>query len=184
MKTSLYFCLLALLASLQLQQAYAQKLTSGQPQTTFHSGSWQLGAKAGYGRGNLLSNRNSFQIHAGYFPIKQLAVGLNATWSNEWVDDIGFKDLSAGPYIRYQFTATWLSPFVEASYQMGRRSSDAAGVSYPSTPMQTIQLGPGLSIETIKFLRLDLSYRFDWVYLTNNTQTVGLPQIGLTYLFR
>ncbi|GAB3732596.1 hypothetical protein [Spirosoma lituiforme] len=184
MKTSLHFYLLALLVSLQLQQAYAQKLTSGQSQTTFHSGSWQVGAKAGYGRGNLLRNRNSFQIHAGYFPIKQLAVGLNATLSNEWVDDIGFKDLSVGPYIRYQFTATWLSPFVEASYQMGRRSSNAAGVSYPSTPMQTIQLGPGLSIETIKFLRFDLSYRFDWVYLTNNTQTIGLPQIGLTYLFR
>ncbi|GAB3767867.1 hypothetical protein GCM10028818_01380 [Spirosoma horti] len=171
--------------NLPFQQVYAQKIVSDQPQTTFHSGSWQVGAKAGYGRGNLLKNRNSFQLHAGYFPIKQLAVGISTTLSNEWIDDLSFKDVSVGPYIRYQFVNTWISPFVEVSYQIGRRSSnDVAGVRYSGIPMQTMQLGPGLSIETIKFLRFDLSYRFEWLIQTHNTQLVGLPLIGLTYLFK
>lgn len=185
MKTSLRISLLAFLISLQFQQAYAQKLTSDQAPTTFHAGSWQLGVKEGYGRGNLLKNRNSLQLHAGYFLVKQLAVGLNATWSKEWVGDFGYKDLSAGPYVRYQFTKTWFSPFIEASYQIGKRSSDdVPGVSYSSIDMQSTQLNPGLSIEVIKSLRLDLSYRLEWVYLSSNTQSFGLPQVGLTYLFR
>lgn len=184
MKNSLFLSLLAISMSFQVQRAYAQKVTSDQSQTTFHAGSWQLGVKEGYGRGVLLDNKNSLQLHAGYFLIKQLAVGLNATWSKEWQGDFGYKDLSAGPYVRYQFTNTWISPFIDASYQIGKRSADNFPGDNPSISMQSTQLTPGLSIEVIKSLRLDLSYRLEWVYLSSNTQSFGQPQIGLTYLFR
>lgn len=185
MKTSLYLPLLVFSISLQLQQAYAQKLTSDQTPTTFHAGRWQLGVKEGYGRGNLLKNRNSLQLHAGYFLVKQLAVGLNATWSKEWVDDFNYHDLSAGPYVRYQFTTTRFSPFLEASYQVGKRSSgEGSSISYPSVSMQSTQISPGVSVGLLKSMRLELSYGLQWIYFSSITQYFGQPQIGLTYLIR
>lgn len=185
MKNSLYLPLLALLISLQFRQAYAQTLTSNQSPTTFHAGRWQLGIKEGYGQGCLLKNRNSFQLHAGYFLINKLAVGLNATWSKEWVGDFGYNDLSSGPYIRYQFTNSWISPFLEASYQVGERSSDdVPGVSYSSLSIQSTQINSGLSLGLLESLRLDLSYRLEWIYLSGRPQGFNHPQVGITYLFR
>jgi hypothetical protein len=186
MKTSLYLGLLSLSISLHIQRAYAQKVTADQSLTTFQAGSWQLGLKEGYSRGNLLKNRNSLQLHAGYFLVKRLSVGLNATWSKEWINDFSYNDLSAGPYVRYQFTSTRFSPFLEASYQLGKRSiGEYASVSYPSLSMQSTQINPGVSIGLGKSLRLELSYGLQWIYFSSNRpQSVGQPLLGLTYLFR
>lgn len=185
MKNSLYLSLLAISMSFQVQQAYAQKATSDQSRTTFQAASWQLGLKDGYGQGNLLKNRNSLQLHAGYFLVKQLAVGLNATWSKEWVNNFNYYDLLAGPYVRYQFTTTRFSPFLEASYQVGKRSSgEGSSISYPSVAMQSTQISPGVSIGLSRSIRLELSYGLQWVYFSNNSQSFGQPQIGLTYLLR
>ncbi len=185
MKTSLYFSLLIFVTTIQSQQADAQKIISDQAQNTFQAASWQVGLKEGYSRGDLLKNRNTLQIHASYFLINRLAVGLNATWSKEWVNNFSYHDLSAGPYVRYQFTTTRFSPFIEASYQLGKRSSgESSSVSYPSLSMQSTQISPGVSIGLLKSVRLDLSYGLQWVYFSSNTQSFGQPQIGLTYLFR
>ncbi|MBN8822836.1 MULTISPECIES: hypothetical protein [unclassified Spirosoma] len=185
MKTKQYINLIVFVASSLLQQAFAQKQASPQTPTPFQTGSWQMGVKEGYTQGNLLKNRNSLQVHGSYFLVKQLAVGIAASWSREWVGDFGYTDLSVGPYARYQFTKTRLSPFLEASYQFGkRRANEVSGMSYASLAIQSTQLTPGISISLLKPLRLDLSYRFEWVDLSTNIQAFGLPQVGLTYLLR
>ena len=115
----------------------------------------------------------------------RLAVGLSTTWSKEWVGEFSYHDLSAGPYMRYQFTTTWFSPFLEASYQVGKRSSGkGSSISYSSVSMRSTQISPGVSVGLLKSVRLELSYGLEWIYFSSNTKSFGQPQLGLTYLFR
>lgn len=183
MKTYLYFALMGLLTSLQTPQAYSQNMIREQPHTTFKAGSWQVGLKEGYGQGNLAKNRNSLQVNTGYYLISRLLLGINATWSKEWLGDFNFHDLSAGPYVRYHFTATRISPFIDASYQIGRRSAGAgSSITYPSVSLQSTQLAPGLNFGLTNALRIDVSYGLQWTYFPSNSQSFGQAQLGLAYL--
>jgi hypothetical protein len=184
MRTGRFLALLTFFIGLQLPQVYAQKLTPTQPQIAFKAGSWQVGLKEGYGRGDLLRNRNSLQVHSGYYLVNRLLVGLNGTWSKEWVGDFNYHDLSAGPYLRYHFTSTRISPFIDASYQIGqRKSGSGTTITYPKISMQTTQITPGINFGLINSLRLEISYGLQWAYLPNGTQSFGQTQVGLTYLF-
>ena len=148
--------------------------------------SWKLASwvKEGFSQGNLLKNRNSVQLQAGYYLIKGLLLGFDATWSKEWAGDFNYNDLSIGPYVRYHFTATRISPFIDVSYQAGQRfSGNGSAITYPKVPMQTTQITPGISFGITNSLRIETSYGFQWVYLSNSTQSLGQAQIGLTYLF-
>ena len=183
MKPALYVYLVLLLLSGSKQTAYAQSTSPELVKKSFTRGQWQLGLKDGYGRGDLLRNHNNFQVHTGYYLADKLLVGLGANWSKEWEGDFKFNDFTVGPLARYQFTRTRVSPFIEASYQFGRRSTGSnSGISYPSVSIKSAFITPGLSIGVASSLRVDISYGFQ--YLINGyTAVYGQPQVGINYLF-
>ena len=183
MKSALYVYLVSLLLWGTRQVAYAQ-FTSPEPlKKSFTRSQWQIGLKDGYGRGDLLRNHTDFQAHMGYYLVNKLLVGIGASWSKEWEGGFKFNDFTAGPLARYQFTRTRFSPFIQASYQLGERSTGRnSGISYPSVSTQFAFITPGLSIGVASSLRIDISYGFQ--YLINGYTTVyGQPQFGINYLF-
>jgi len=166
-----------------ISQLSAQLVTYTPPQTNFSKGSWQVGLRDGYQGGILIGNRNTLQLHADYYLVNQLAVGISGTWAREGTSYAAFHDLTVGPYVRYQFTATRLSPFVDLSYQVGKRiSGDEKVFTDESLNMQSSQISPGVSIGVTRFLRAEVSYHFQWIYLSNWTEYIGQPQLGITYL--
>lgn len=196
MKALLHIHLLGILIFLQPHSVYAQKAKAS---TGFASGSWQFGLKEGYGSGNIYPNRNGLHLFAGRYVTNKLLVGLGAAWSKEWnrhYNGYSFHDLSVGPFVRYQFTTTRFSPFVEASYQLcGRNSIQGVETAIingyatvtgksPTGFVRPAFISPGLSIRLGKPLRLDLSYSFQYTFLTNNTPSLDSfeqAQIGLNY---
>lgn len=180
MKPSLALYLVGLVAGLCTQPTFAQKSAFDHSQSKFAAGSWQFGVKGGYGKGNLVRDRSGLHLHSGYYVANKLMVGLGAAWSREWTEQVSVNDLSAGPFARYQFTTTRCSPFVEASYQFGQRSS-----TYPGSVDTTIQAGyisPGLSIRLFNQLRADISYSIQFSPRSSYTESFGQAQIGFTYL--
>lgn len=176
MKTSVYLTFVILLTGTQL---LAQNLA----QPSFRAGSWQVGLHDGYTRGYLFGHRNTLQFQAGYYVINKLSVGVGATWAREGNSDFGFKELTIGPSVRYHFTTTRFSPFIDVSYQVGRRSAIAGTLTdYQSVGIQTTQLSPGVSFRVIPALRVELLYNVQWVHATSWTSSIIQPHLGITYL--
>ena len=153
---------------------------------SFSKGSWQAGTRVGRQGGNLIGTRNTLQLHAGYYLINKLAVGLSTTWAREgpksFTGPYAFQDVTAGPYLRYQFTRTRLSPFIDASYQIGRRMA-GEGFTSGNQAVSTGYISPGISVGVTPFLRAEINYHFQWITNGYRTGYIGQPQVGLTYLF-
>lgn len=183
MKPVLNVCWLLLFLLVSRQAVYAQTTSPEHLKKSFTRGQWQVDLRDGYGRGSLFDNHNAIQIHSGYYIVDKLLLGIGAKWSKEWVGDVSFNELTLGPLARYQFTRGRLSPYIEASYQFGRRRSGAnSSISYPSLNMQSVSFSPGLSVGLASSLRIDISYGFQ--YLINGfTNLYGQPQLGINYLF-
>lgn len=156
---------------------------------SFSKGSWQVGLRDGRTGGNLIGNRNTLQLHSGYFIANQLAVGLSGTWGREGTGSFAYHDVTVGPYLRYQLTATRVSPFVDLSYQFGRRLASegsasifGSGFTFADPTVQSAQISPGVSLGIAYLLRAELNYHFQWITNGFGTEYIGQPQVGLTYL--
>lgn len=185
MKPALYLCLVVLFLSANRQAVYAQHNFREQVKKTFASGRWQTGLTGGYGRGSIFDNHTVFQARGGYYVVDKLLVGIGASWAKESEGSIALHDLAVGPLARYQFTHTRLSPFIEASYQFGRRRVNAEWrMSYPGyASTQTALVSPGLSIKLASSWRVDVSYGFQFTTLDGYNYSFGKPQFGINYLF-
>ncbi len=185
MKPALYLCLVVLFLLAKRQAVYAQHDPGEQIKKTFASGHWQVGLTGGYGRGSIFDNHTVFQARAGYYVVNKLLLGIGASWANEGEGSIALHDLAVGPLARYQFTHTRLSPFIEASYQFGRRSVNAEWrMSYPGyASMQTALVSPGLSIRVASSWRVDASYGLQFTTLGGYNHSFSKPQFGINYLF-
>lgn len=180
------FLLIIIFVCLSIRSSSAQTGTNHPYRNSFDKGNWQAGARIGRQGGNLIGTRNTLQLHAGYYLIDKLVVGLSTMWAREgsksFTGPSVFQDITAGPYLRYQFTRTRLSPFVDASYQIGLR---IAGEGFASGN-QAVNIGcisPGLSIGVTRSLRVELNYHFQWLNAGYRAEYIGQPQAGLTYLF-
>lgn len=179
MKTAL----LSFFSVLLIYQSSAQQVTPPLRPANFRKGSWQVGVRDGYQGGLLIGNRNTLQGQAGYYLINQLAVGLSGTWAREGVRTAAFHDLTVGPYARFQITPTRLSPFVDLSYQVGRRiSGNETAFTFSSLSLSSAQVSPGISVGVTPYLRAELSYHFQWLSVDNWSAYIGQPQLGVTYL--
>lgn len=162
----------------------AQTGTNQPYRHNFSKGDWQVGVRGGRTGGNLIGNRNTLQLHSGYYVANQLAVGLSGTWGREGVKQYAFHDVTVGPYLRYQFTATRISPFIDLSYQFGKRiTSEGSGFLFADPSIQSAQISPWVSIGVAPFLRAEISYHFQWIHFGDVAEYIGQPQVGLTYLF-
>jgi hypothetical protein len=157
---------------------------------SFDKGNWQVGTRDGRVGGNLIGYRNTLQLHSGYYLANQLAVGLSGTWGREGSMSYAFHDITVGPYLRYQFTATRISPFIDLSYQFGRRlasegngASFGSGFTFADPTIKSTQISPGVSVGIMPCLRAEINYHFQWITNGNRTEYIGQPQFGLTYLF-
>lgn len=169
MKPFLYLCLLGIVAGLNSQNAHAQQ---------FAEGTWQVGLKDGYSRGNILKNRNGLQVYSGYFIAKNLLIGAGATWSKEWFETIRKDDVTIGPLVRYQFLDARFSPFIEASYQFGK------SFALQNRHLGIVFINPGLSILVLPSFRIDLGYSLQFGGKKGSpTAFIRQPQVGVNYLF-
>lgn len=186
MKSILYLCFAGLLLSIKPQKGFAQQTIFKPSKNKITAKTWQIGLKEGYSRGNILKRRNGLQFHTGYYIANNLVLGLGAAWSKEWMGfgpNYYFNEITLGPFVRYQFLSTRISPFIEASYQVGQRlggENKSIGIAF---------VNPGLSIHLFRHLRADVGYSFQFgakKYLVGifpvEGQNVGQVQIGLNYL--
>ena len=161
-------------------------------QHTFTKGTWLLGARGTYGRGLLLSKHADIQVRGGYFVLDQLVLGLNGEWFHDWNNDSFFSNKMnhwlAGPLVRYHLTSTRLSPFLEASYQMGlyNYQSKVGGFGPKGRRIwvSSWTLTPGLSARISQRLRADLVY--NWQHIAYQASSRSFQdrrlQVGLNYL--
>ncbi|AXE18004.1 hypothetical protein DR864_09790 [Runella rosea] len=187
MKSILYLCFVGLLVSIKPQGGFAQQTIFSPSQNKSTAKTWQIGLKEGYSRGNILKRRNGLQFHTGYSIANNLIIGLGAAWSKEWMGfgpHYYFNEITFGPFARYQFLSTRISPFIEASYQVGKR------LGGENKPIGIAFVNPGLTIHLFRRLRADVGYSFQFgakKYLVGilsiKGQNVGQAQIGLNYLF-
>lgn len=174
MKIASSLCLTILLIVALSQQLIAQSITSDSAGTAFRKGSQQLTISYGYGRGNLLRNRSIIQIQAGYYIANRLMVGVAGSTMREWIGELHIDNkFSAGPFIRYQFTSSRLSPFAQLDYQLGNPTVDP-------TRHQALIFTPGVNLALFSQVRLEASYGL--LFIPNNEQ-IGQPQLGATILF-
>ncbi|WP_020602336.1 hypothetical protein [Spirosoma spitsbergense] len=178
MKPFLFFIVLACFS---IAKSSAQTGINRPYKDSFNKGNWQVGVRDGRVGGNLIGFRNTLQLHSGYYVANQLAVGLSSTWGREGAGSYAFHDITAGPYLRYQFTATRISPFVDLSYQFGKRLA-GEGFTFMNPVIQSAQISPGVSLGVTPFLRAEINYHFQWLSNGNRTEYIGQPQFGLTYL--
>ncbi len=185
MKTILYLCFVSILISIKPQKGFAQQTVFNPSQNKVAANAWQIGLKQGYGRGNILKRRTGFQFHTGYAIANNLVIGLGASWSKEWQEsgpNYYFNDITFGPFARYQFLSARVSPYIEASYQVGKRLGEE------NTFIGTSLVNPGLSIHLFSHLRADVGYSFQFggkKYLAGLSPSgyTGQIQMGLHYIF-
>ncbi|GAB3941107.1 hypothetical protein GCM10028805_03820 [Spirosoma harenae] len=178
--------LLPVVFTLLINQSFSQTVDQPSSLSSFKKKSWQIGVRDWRQGGNLIGIRNTLQLHAGYYLANQLAVGISGTWGREGTSWGAFHDITLGPYARYQFTSTRISPFVDVSYQIGRRSSWDDAFTFSSIGIQSAQISPGVSVGVTRFLRAELNYHFQWIFQSGSGfwgEYIGQPQLGLTYLF-
>lgn len=156
------------------QVIVAQQSASTYSQTAFSEGSKQFTVSYGYSQGSLLQNRNVIGINAGYYVANRLMVGVAGSLMREWLGELntGTK-FSAGPLVRYQFTASRLSPFAQLAYQLGNPTVDP-------TRHQAVLFTPGVNLALLAQVRIEASYSFLFI---PNRERIGQPQLGATILF-
>ncbi|QHV99406.1 porin family protein [Spirosoma endbachense] len=161
----------------------------------FSPGAWQIGLKSGYSPGSSFPNRFSTQLQLGYFVGNRWSVGLETSWVREWRNSPVLTSVGVGPRVHYQLTNSKLSPYLAASYQVGKQWLDSLEITYkPRRLTHSVSLTPGLSWQLSSKLRLDLSYRFEYYlsYRFNRTsyqeyalsryfEYYQVPQLGITY---
>lgn len=158
---------------------------------------WQVSIKDGLSRGSELykyfngredNKHNIFQAQASYYIVNRLSLGVGFTWSTEWSlrrpQEVSFTDFMKGPLIRYQFTASKVSPFLEASYQFGRRNTGPRSLlDYFSSSVHSTLISGGMSIGLTPHLRADASYGLQFKTFGGRSITHHYPQIGISYVF-
>ena len=195
MKSARFLYLFAILCVLRESTVYGQN--EAKRKETFSAGHWQVNLKDGLGKGNELSEffngqqvyrHNILQAQAGYYVVDGLLVGIGFSWSREWSPDRpiqeSFTDFMKGPLIRYQFTNSRVSPFLEASYQFGRRNTDLRTIlDFISSSAHSTLLNTGVSIGLTSFLRVDASYGVQFKTFVNQSFINTYPQVGVNYVF-
>ena len=132
------FLFLIVFTCFLITESSAQTSSTKSYTDSFNKGNWQVGVRDGRVGGNLIGKRNTLQLHSGYYLAKQLAVGLSGTWGREGAGSYAFHDITVGPYLRYQFTATRVSPFIDLSYQFGKRlAGEVFTFMYPTNTIRT-----------------------------------------------
>lgn len=184
MKTILPFVFSSFLLSTTLL-AQVTPETGSQPPSA-DKGTWQLGLRGGRQGGELIGNRTTLQLQASYLVFSQLALGVSGTWAREGQGGVAFQDLTVGPQIRFRFTTTRFYPFVDLSYQVGKRMWNAditAMMASPNSGLRYGQFNPGVSYGVTKALRLEATYGFQWLTYNLQTNYVGQVMLGASYAF-
>lgn len=149
---------------------------------TFRAGTWLAGLTgSGFYRGSSFG-RHLYGLRAGYFALDRTLVGVKAhylrsnhDWGGEW--------LTAGPLLRYQFTRTRVSPFVELAYAWGRTWTGVRGAPNFDPRVQYASFAPGLNVRLGPYLRLETALEllsrgnFGWRRGSN------FVQIGISHQF-
>jgi hypothetical protein len=193
MKTLYYLLLFSATSSLQAQSI--QPILGKVDQFAFARRTWQVGLHNGYSPGSDYQNRISVQIHGGRFIADKLLIGLGVAYNTEWDPDVSIRQstVSLGPLVRYQFTRSWVSPFIEATYQLGQSSVKFGSVSRQQFGARhSGAVTPGLSVRVTPHLRVDVQYRMQYdvssagqSYFTQRyIKRIYQPQIGIVYLLR
>ncbi|HEV7349296.1 hypothetical protein [Telluribacter sp.] len=121
-------------------------------------------------------------LKGGYFVADRImvgAVGFGA-YSTIVPIDAPLRGWAVGPMVRYHISTTAFSPFVEASYLMGRETGDSYRHAW-----QFIALMPGFSVRLSRHLKADVGvYMLRPTYPTAETGVVSVPQVGLHYSWR
>lgn len=174
MRTTIYLCLTFFSLATIPQQLIAQQLMLSNTATAFSKGSQQLTVNYGYGRGNLAANRSVTQIQAGYYVANRLLIGVAGSMMREWIGEFHTNNkFSVGPFARYQFTSSRLSPFAQLAYQLGNPTT------YPGRH-QAVVFTPGINLALFSQVRLEASYGFLFI---PSVERIGQPQLGATILF-
>ncbi|GAB3699905.1 hypothetical protein GCM10027592_26390 [Spirosoma flavus] len=175
MKTILHTCSISFLFVLLPLQIIAQQvIDSGNPRTAFRKGTEQITITYGYSRGSLVNNRSVTQIQAGYYVANRIMIGLAGSLMKEWLGELSSKNMfSGGPLIKYQFTASRLSPFATLAYQFGKPTINP-------TVNQALLFTPGVNFALFPAVRLEASYSLLFV---PTKERISQPQIGATILF-
>lgn len=195
MKATKVFYLLMILCLMTNTIVYSQ--TETKKKEKFSAGQWQIGLKDGIGKGNELARfvnsqkayrHNILQAQAGCFIVKRLLVGIGFTWSREWStqrpEQENFTDFMKGPLLRYQFTRTSVSPFLEVSYQFGKRSTGARSVlDYVGSSVRSTLLSGGVNVSLTAHLRLEASYGIQFKTFIDQSIMHHYPQLGVNYAF-
>lgn len=195
MKFARIFFAVAFLCLMKNTIVYSQ--TGTNRKENFSAGQWQISLKDGIGKGNELSRfvngqevykHNILQAQAGCFIVNRLLVGIGFTWSREWSirqpDQESFTDFMKGPLLRYQFTRTSVSPFLEVSYQFGKRSTGARSVlDYVGYSVRSTLLNGGVNVSLTPHLRLEASYGIQFKTFIDQSIMHHYPQLGVNYAF-
>ncbi|GAB4034675.1 hypothetical protein [Spirosoma gilvum] len=181
-------------------QAFAQN-TQG-VNRLFQKRTWLVGLQTAFAKGNL-NTRNTtkndliFQAFGGYFVVDKLLIGLSGTYMQQQ-QPLSFQIITPtlGPIVRYQFTQTRVSPYLTASFQIGRGyTSGILQVDGPNGtkitptyttgfPTYTRSFGAGLSISAVSRFRVDAALHWqDMVDTPNVRFGYGSyqAQAGITY---
>lgn len=195
MKATKVFYLLIIICLMTNTIVYSQTVTKKKEK--FSAGQWQIGAKDGISKGNELSRfvnsqevyrHNILQAQAGCFIVNRLLVGVGLTWSKEWSirrpDQESFTDFMKGPFLRYQFTQTSVSPFLEVSYQFGKRSTGTRSLlDYVGSSVRSTLLSGGVNVSLTAHLRLEASYGIQFKTFIDQSIMHHYPQLGVNYAF-
>lgn len=193
MKTLYYLLLFSITSSLQAQSI--KPVSEKVDHSAFARKTWQIGLHSGYSPGSDYQNRIGVQIHGGRFIANKLLIGLGVAYNEEWEPEISIRQstVSFGPLIRYQLTRSRVSPFIEATYQLGQSSLKFGSVSRQLFGARhSGAVTPGLSVRVTPLLRIDVQYRMQYD-LSNANQSyftqryikhIYQPQIGIVYLLR
>jgi|GEM_PF-6326077 len=136
---------------------------------TFAAGSWVTGFRGGYWPGNLNQPGSSefssyLSARIGYAVLNRFLVGLSG--ETYWfrpinLGHIRYKWLSGGPFVRYQLTDSWFSPFIETAYQFGSKKmvADFTPISNGYS-FSDYLLTPGFTLWLQKHLWLEVALSF------------------------
>ncbi len=123
---------------------------------TFRRGAWLGGLSGGGFPAGSAFGRHLYGLRVGYFGLDRTMLGVKAHYLRVRLDDrLTGQWLTVGPLLRYQFTRSRVSPFVEVAYLWGKAWANFGGkgsinsLNYASfTPGLSIRLGPYLRFET------------------------------------
>jgi len=114
-------------------------------QAQTEKGDWLIGGELGF---NTVKSNSSFQFtpSAGWFFLKNVAIGANAEINFSKTGDAKFRAFGIGPFVRIYFPGDRLKPFVRGSINTRSERTEVTGFATNKENGITYFLGAGLAI--------------------------------------